>query len=602
MIAIDLPIIWAVIIAFAVLRLRGARRLRPRHRHPVPGLRPGRERDKAMNSVAPVWDGNETWLVLGGGGLLAAFPLAYAVIMPALYAPIIAMLLALIFRGVAFEFRWRDAAHRKLLGLSPSPAARWWPPSPRASRSARCCRASPSTDRAYAGGWWDWLTPFSLLTGVALVFGYALLGATWLIMKTEGALQDRCYPLAHALSPSPPSPASRWSAPGRRSSAHDYYRALVRLAAGPVHRAGAAAGGHRRGRLLLRACAAGASYWPFLIALALFALGLIGLGISFYPYVVPRSVTIWDAAAPDSQPGLHAGRRGGLVPIILAYTGYSYWVFRGKVGRRGLSLMPSPRQWLWFWGLWAGGVGNDRDRRLRDPAVAYVVRSGSGSAASRPAVEGEGPGGAGSRAGPRGRRGPAIRRWCRRSGSRSAGRLVLRAPGLVAERHRGAVLGIDHGHFLAAFADIGDAHRREVVGRRPRDRRPARGRRPCVQAPACRRQRSAIAAIDNRRFLRFPPGSTFIGRSLSGRPRGQRHKCHTSNCATARSSTTRSTATARRCSWCPDWAATADGGARMWRNSRAISPSSCTITAGPAAARCRASPTASRRWPTTRCS
>src|SRR5690606_7667869 len=150
------------------------------------------ERGQAMNSVAPVWDGNETWLVMGGGGLLAAFPLAYAIIMPAVYAPIIAMLLALVFRGVAFEFRWRDPGHQ-----------RFWDAA-FAGGSILAAFAQGVTlgallqgitveGRAYAGGWWDWLSPFSILTGFSLVAGYALLGSTWLVMKTQGRLQDHAF-------------------------------------------------------------------------------------------------------------------------------------------------------------------------------------------------------------------------------------------------------------------------------------------------------------------------------------------------------------------------------------------------------------------------
>jgi cytochrome d ubiquinol oxidase subunit II len=143
----------------------------------------GRERDTAMNSIAPVWDGNETWLVLGGGGLLAAFPLAYAVIMSALYAPLVAMLLALVFRGVAFEFRWRDPAHRGFWDLAFSGGS-LVAALMQGIMLGALLQGIRVEGRAYGGGWWDWLTPFSILTGVALVIGYALLGATWLVMKT----------------------------------------------------------------------------------------------------------------------------------------------------------------------------------------------------------------------------------------------------------------------------------------------------------------------------------------------------------------------------------------------------------------------------------
>ena len=211
-----------------------------------------------MNSIAPVWDGNETWLVLGGGGLLAAFPLAYAIVLPALYAPLIAMLLGLVFRGVAFEYRWRDPGHRKYLGRRASSSARWSRPSRRGSRSARCCRGSRSTGRAYAGGWWDWLTPFSLLTGASLVVGYALLGAAWLIWKTEG---DAAGPGAAIRAPGccpPCSPRSARSASRRRSSRRNIIERWFDWPGLLRHRADAAARS-AASRLLALARASGAA-------------------------------------------------------------------------------------------------------------------------------------------------------------------------------------------------------------------------------------------------------------------------------------------------------------------------------------------------------
>ncbi len=192
---LDLPLIWAGLIAFAVLAYvildgfdLGVGIL-------FLFVKGERERDAMMNSVAPVWDGNETWLVLGGGGLFAVFPLAYAVIMPALYAPIIAMLLALVFRGVAFEFRWKTRNGKFfwdwafMLG---STAAAFF----QGIALGALVQGIPVAGRAYAGGWWDWLTPFSIVTGCALVIGYALLGSTWLICKTEGALQTQAVRFA----------------------------------------------------------------------------------------------------------------------------------------------------------------------------------------------------------------------------------------------------------------------------------------------------------------------------------------------------------------------------------------------------------------------
>ena len=197
---LDLPFIWAGLIAFAVLAYvildgfdLGVGIL-------FPFVSGELNRDEMMNSVAPVWDGNETWLVLGGGGLFAVFPLAYAIIMPALYAPITIMLLGLIFRGVAFEFRWKTKRGQFLwdwafaFGSTIAAFAQ-------GIALGALVQGIPVVDRAYSGGWWDWLTPFSLLTGFALVIGYALLGATWLILKTENHVQRRAYDIAFWVAP-----------------------------------------------------------------------------------------------------------------------------------------------------------------------------------------------------------------------------------------------------------------------------------------------------------------------------------------------------------------------------------------------------------------
>src|SRR5688572_18403259 len=196
----DLTIVWAFVIAFAVAAYVVMDGFDLGIGILFPFFRVGKERDQAMNAVAPVWDGNETWLVLGGGGLLAVFPLAYAIILPALYAPLIAMLLGLVFRGVAFEFRWRDPGHRRLwdagffLGSLIATFAQ-------GVTLGALLQGIQVEGRAYAGGWWDWLQPFSLLTGAALVVAYALLGATWLIWKTEDDLNARARRFATWLLP-----------------------------------------------------------------------------------------------------------------------------------------------------------------------------------------------------------------------------------------------------------------------------------------------------------------------------------------------------------------------------------------------------------------
>jgi len=324
----DLATIWAGIIAFAVLTYvildgfdLGVGIL-------FPFARDESERDVMMNSVAPVWDGNETWLVMGGGGLFAVFPLAYAVVMPALYMPIILMLLALVFRGVAFEYRWRTTRWRGVWDaafIGGSTLAAFT----QGIALGALVQGIEVADRAYAGGWGDWLTPFSLLTGVALVVGYALLGATWLIMKTEGGLQSamrrRAGPLAlgtlgligvvSLLTPfQDPVYFERWF-----SFPAAFYSALV-----PVILFVAA-------MYLFRGLATGSDHAPFLASLALFVISFVGIGISFYPMMVPPALTIQQAAAPDSSLAFALVGTVILVPMILGYTAYAYWVFRGKV-------------------------------------------------------------------------------------------------------------------------------------------------------------------------------------------------------------------------------------------------------------------------------
>lgn len=330
--AFDLPTIWAFIIAFAIFAYVVMDGFDLGIGILFPTLKEGRERDTAMNSIAPVWDGNETWLVLGGGGLMAAFPVAYGIILSALYTPIVVMLLALIFRGVAFEFRWRDPGHRKYwdrgfaLGSIVAALAQ-------GITLGALLQGIAVNGRSYGGGWWDWLSPFSLLVGAALVCGYALLGATWLIMKSEGSLRDHVRRLALPLGIAVIVAMGAVSA-ATPFLANEYY---LRWFAWPqVLFTGLVP-------LLVAAASVGFfvalqrkhDHWPFLIALAIFALGLIGLGISFYPYVVPRAFTIWDAAAPPSSLKFMLVGAGIMVPIILAYTGYAYWVFRGKTGHDG---------------------------------------------------------------------------------------------------------------------------------------------------------------------------------------------------------------------------------------------------------------------------
>ncbi|MGE5721864.1 MAG: cytochrome d ubiquinol oxidase subunit II [Sphingomonadales bacterium] len=329
---IDLTMIWAFVIAFGIAAYVVMDGFDLGIGILFPLLRPGKQRDQAMNAVAPVWDGNETWLVLGGGGLLAAFPLAYAIILPALYAPLTAMLLGLIFRGVAFEFRWRDPRHRRFWDagfFGGSLAATL----AQGITLGALIQGISVTGRAYAGGWWDWLRGFSLLTGASLVVGYALLGACWLIWKTEGDLRAEACRFARRLLPAllaaigAVSLATPFLEPRYYQRWFEWPGMLVTVPM-PLLVAGTAYAAWRSLRRDRDAM-------PFLWSLGLFALTLIGLGISIWPDVIPARVTIWQAAAPPQSQLFMLVGAVVLVPLILAYTAWSYWVFRGKVGEEG---------------------------------------------------------------------------------------------------------------------------------------------------------------------------------------------------------------------------------------------------------------------------
>jgi len=330
--AFDLAIIWAGLIAFAVFAYVVMDGFDLGIGILFPALKPGPERDGAMNSVAPVWDGNETWLVLGGGGLMAAFPLAYAIILPALYAPIIAMLLGLIFRGVAFEFRWRDPRHRAFWDAAFTGGSLVGALAQGIALGA-LLQGVTVTGRGYGGGWWDWLTPFSLLTGGSLVVGYALLGATWLVMKTEGETQAHARRLARWLGAGTVACIVAVSAatPLLGHGYADHWFAMPNVlftAQIPLLVAVGVA-------LFFRSLRKGHERAPFLLALTLFGLSFAGLGVSIFPDVVPGAVTIWQAASPAYSQGFMLMGAAIMIPIILTYTGYAYWVFRGKVGTDG---------------------------------------------------------------------------------------------------------------------------------------------------------------------------------------------------------------------------------------------------------------------------
>ncbi|WP_425992827.1 cytochrome d ubiquinol oxidase subunit II [Afipia sp. DC4300-2b1] len=324
----DIATLWAFIIAFAVFMYivmdgfdLGLGML-------FPFFPKTEDRNVIMNTVAPVWDGNETWLVLGGGGLMAAFPLAYAILMPALYTPIIAMLIGLVFRGVAFEFRWRTQSERNRWDIAFAGGSLVAAMAQGIALGA-ILQGVHVEGRHYAGGWWDWLTPFSILTGCAVVAGYGLLGATWLLMKTAGELRDHAYRLSRILLLATIIAIVAVSAATPFLQA-DYWRRWFEwpniIFAAPIPIAVAAIT-----LLLLKSLANRQDYRPFILSLVLFGITYAGLGVSMYPYIVPQSVTIWQAAAPANSLNFMIYGIAILVPTILAYTAWAYWVFRGKV-------------------------------------------------------------------------------------------------------------------------------------------------------------------------------------------------------------------------------------------------------------------------------
>lgn len=330
---LDLPFVWAMLIAFAVLAYvvldgfdLGIGML-------FPFLAGDSDRDTAMNTVAPVWDGNETWLVLGGGGLFAVFPLAYAIIMPAMYAPITVMLLGLLFRGVAFEYRWRSVERRWMWDWSftlGSLAAAF----SQGVILGAMLQGVPVEGRQYAGGWWDWLTPFSLICGVGVVAGYSLLGATWLILKTESELRHQAISMAWKTGVSTMilmGIVSLWTPFLDPIFMQRWFSFPAVLYVAPVPLLVLLATWSLVRGLQAKDRTPASDRQPFLSALALFILSFVGLGISLYPYIVPPQVTIWDAASPDSSLMFLLVGAVVLVPLILCYTAYAYWVFRGKL-------------------------------------------------------------------------------------------------------------------------------------------------------------------------------------------------------------------------------------------------------------------------------
>jgi len=328
--SLDLSIIWFVIIVFATLMYIVMDGFDLGIGILFPFTRDAKDRDLMVNSVAPVWDGNETWLVLGGAGLFGAFPLAYAVIIDALTIPLTLMLVGLIFRGVAFEFRFN---------ATPSHRPFWDNAFMGGSILATFCQGIvvgavingfEVSGRAYSGGPFDWLTPFTLFCGLGLVVAYALLGASWLVMKSESTLQRTMRRSARGLLLAllaVIAVISLWTPLLHHQIAQRWFSLpnLYYLLPVPLLVVVASA-------LLWRHLGRDSSHnQPFILTLVLVFLGFSGLGISIWPAIIPPSITLWQAAAPaQSQEFMLIGALF-IIPIILVYTFWSYYVFRGKV-------------------------------------------------------------------------------------------------------------------------------------------------------------------------------------------------------------------------------------------------------------------------------
>lgn len=323
-----LPLIWALVIGFAVAMYVVLDGFDLGIGILFPFAESEKERDQMMNTVAPFWDGNETWLVLGGAGLLVAFPVAYAILMPAFYLPVTLMLLGLVLRGVSFEFRWIAKSSKYFWNVAfagGSATAGFM----QGVIVGGMVSGVAVQGTQYAGGSFDWFTPFNLMCGVAMLAGYALLGATWLVMKTEGPVAEHArkqamlalYAVLFFMAV-----VSLWTPIEHPRIAERWFTLPNFFFFWPVPFVTA---------LLSFLCwhwlRARNDYLPFLCAIGLFFMGYSGLVISNFPYLVPPVLDIWQTAGvPASQLFALMGALL-MLPVLIGYTVFIYWVFRGKL-------------------------------------------------------------------------------------------------------------------------------------------------------------------------------------------------------------------------------------------------------------------------------
>lgn len=324
----DLPVIFALIVALSVMLyvVLDGFDLGIGILFPYAPSEPGR--DTMMNSVAPVWDGNETWLVMGGTLLLAAFPIVYAVVLPAFYIPLMAMLFALVLRGVSFEFRFRASHWRKIWDwafFAGSTVAALM----QGLMLGAFIDGVPVRDGQFAGTQLSSFSPFALASGLGVMAGYSLLGATWLIFKTDGETQAfarRVAPWTLLATLFFIAIISTWTPLTHASIAQRWFSLPNILFLWPVPLATTAVA-----LGIWRAIPGPRDGLPFLLSVVLFLIAYLGLGISLWPYAIPEQVTIWEAAgSTDTLIFLGVGT-AIILPLTLAYLVYAHWTFRGKV-------------------------------------------------------------------------------------------------------------------------------------------------------------------------------------------------------------------------------------------------------------------------------
>ena len=289
-------------------------------------------RDQMMNAIAPVWDGNETWLIMGGVALFCAFPVVYAAFLPSVYIPLILMLMGLILRGVAFEFRFKSKATQgRML---------WNTAFSFGSLLATFCQGiilgsfihgTNIENGQFVGGPFDCFHGFSVIIALALIFTYGLLGACWLIRKTDGEIREWVTLQAKILFPLMIVGLvfiSVWSPYSDEIIYNRWFTAptLYYVAAIPILMAIVLF-------FLYRSLYTNPDVdrRPYQLMILMVILGFVGLGISFFPYALPKTLTIWEAASPLNTQVFALIGIVIMMPVVLCYTAYTYYVFRGKV-------------------------------------------------------------------------------------------------------------------------------------------------------------------------------------------------------------------------------------------------------------------------------